>query len=82
MAEIVPDATLEQNHTKSKHDWTNWTNGSTWKLTRGVDFDARPESIRAQAFQYAKRRNLKCQTAQDINDKDVVYIKFSRFTTN
>jgi len=45
------------------HPWDEWLDGSTWRITRGTDFDARPSSIRQEILQTAKRRGLEAETS-------------------
>jgi hypothetical protein len=46
-----------------KHPWNEWLDGSTWRITRGIDFDARPSSIRQEILQTAARRGLGAETS-------------------
>lgn len=47
----------------SRYPWGKWLNGSIWKLTRGVDFECEPNSIRAQAIRIALRGGLKLKSS-------------------
>ncbi len=54
-----------------KYPWDEWLDGSTWRITRGQDFDVEPSSMRKGASQAASRRGLRAQT--QIEDDSVIF---------
>jgi hypothetical protein len=40
------------------HKWSEWLDGSVWKLKRGEDFQSKPTSMRQQIKSAARDRGL------------------------
>lgn len=68
MAEVVDNLpnTANQNSGKGwrwqKYDWESWLDGQIWKLTPGEDFEARADTFRYAAYNYAKRNGIEIRT--------------------
>ena len=76
MAERVTDFPTPPRQTR-RYPWAEWTDGSTWRLVRGVDFDAPVDNFRDRLFSVAKRRNLKVTTSKATEGEvEVLYAQF------
>jgi hypothetical protein len=42
------DERLTSRSLVTKYPWDEWTDGSVWEITRGVDFDCDAETMRGQ----------------------------------
>ncbi len=45
-----------------KYPWDEWLDGSTWRITRGTDFDAKPSSVRSEVYRSAYQRGLRIES--------------------
>jgi hypothetical protein len=72
------------------YPWHQWTDGGTWMLVRGEDFDLEIEIFRNKLYAQASRRRLKVRThkeqaeaAQDgvEKDREVLFVQFYGHTT-
>lgn len=43
------------NWRRGKYDWDKWTNGSTWTIVKGVDFDCGLVSMRQRLYIVARQ---------------------------
>jgi hypothetical protein len=55
MAEIVDDDLLR----KFTYPWDEWSDGRTWQITRGEDFEVSAMAMRAQITGAATRRGMR-----------------------
>jgi hypothetical protein len=46
----------------AKYPWGRWLDGSTWRITRGGDFDVEVSSIRSAVTEAARRRGLRAES--------------------
>lgn len=46
----------------SKYPWSEWTNGETWELTRGRDFDCQAHTMRPRFVAEARKRGMTVTT--------------------
>lgn len=44
-----------------KYPWDEWMDGSTWRITRGADFDVKVLSIRSGVHRCARQRGLRSE---------------------
>lgn len=58
MAEVIegfefpkPGQNLRSN---AKYPWNEWMNGQTWRITQGVDFDCKTQSIKFLIYKRAE----------------------------
>lgn len=77
MAERIDTKPGHGGHRWSKHPWAEWTDGSSWRIQRGVDYDALSSSMAAIIRDHAKRHGLQVQTAL-WQDGDGVEFQFTR----
>ena len=47
-----------------KYPWHEWTDGSIWRVIRGIDYEPATRSLQATLFAYAGRVGLKVRTKQ------------------
>lgn len=55
-------------HAQRRYPWSEWLNGSPWRLAMGEDFDMEPASFRTYLYRTAKRRGLRLVTALAYDD--------------
>ncbi len=61
----------------AKYPWPQWTDGSIWRIVRGVDFDVAPRSMQATLFARASRDGMRLATRQVIDDgREAVVFRF------
>jgi len=63
----------------TRYPWDEWTNGDTYELKQGEDFNGRVPQFRSQCNQVAKRRGL---TASVLQNGDKVYVKFTKLQSD
>lgn len=51
----------------ARYPWSTWTDGSAWKIEKGVDFDVPAKSMQAQLYIRAERDDLYVTTRMDGN---------------
>jgi len=60
MAKIVDDSLLVSNRGRThQYPWTEWTDGKTWEVTKGEDFECTLNSFRNGLYSIAKTLGLK-----------------------
>jgi hypothetical protein len=65
-----------------RYPWDDWTDGSPWKLVRGVDFDQEVDQFRNRLYPQAKRRGLKVRSAKQVErsaehgEREILVIEF------
>ena len=45
-----------------KYPWDEWLDGSTWRITRGADFDGKVVSMRKMVSLAGRQRGLRAET--------------------
>lgn len=60
-----PHARLGVPGRPGRYPWGEWTDGSTWRITRGADFDVSVDSMRSMLWSYAGRSGLDLATVVD-----------------
>lgn len=60
---------------RDKYDWLRWTDGSAWRVKRGVDFDSTTEGFQSSLYQRARRHGF---TVRVSIDGDVVKFQFTK----
>ncbi|MFC8464789.1 hypothetical protein [Streptomyces sp. NPDC057250] len=65
MAQRVPDEYLNvwTSGPVTQYPWHLWTDGSTWQVQEGVDFDATPAMFISAAQTHADLMNLEVKSA-------------------
>lgn len=58
-----------------RYDWTKWTNGSTWRLVRGDDFDIEVDEFRNRLYGVTARRGLKVESTKALERERGVRIE-------
>jgi hypothetical protein len=48
-----------KKHPRSKYNWDEWTDGSTWLIEQGEDFDASVVSMKGHIYSHAFKNNRK-----------------------
>lgn len=78
MAEKVDHFPDTDRRPTRRYPWDEWTDGGTWKLTRGEDFDAPADQFRNRLYAVATRRGKKVMTAKrvDEDDREVLLVQF------
>lgn len=56
MAEVTSEL---PNPRSDQHSWSEWLDGQTWRLTRGVDYHADERVLADLAYNAARRRGIK-----------------------
>lgn len=61
MAERVTEFPTVARQRKSIYPWDEWTDGSIWQVTEGVDFTSSLKTFVQGAYAHAKRHDLKVE---------------------
>jgi hypothetical protein len=59
----------------NRYDWAAWSDGSIWQLTKGEDFDCKPQTVGTQARGYAKKNGLSVRISQKDDSVVLQFIK-------
>lgn len=65
MARTIDRFPVTPRRTQRSYPWHEWTDGGTWMLVRGEDFDAEIEVFRNKLYAQASRRGLKVRTHKE-----------------
>ncbi len=68
---------LEPRKTRTYYPWDQWADGSTWELTRGVDFAVETEIMRVIVLSYARRHGMRATTNRG-RDEDTLFIHLAK----
>jgi hypothetical protein len=60
----------------TKYNWRTWANGQPWKLVTGTDFTVPAETMRSNAFQWAKKNGMTVRTAV-VDEGKAIVIQFT-----
>jgi hypothetical protein len=62
----------------AKYPLREWTDGSIWRITRGVDYDVATRSIQATLFAYAGRAQLSLRTRRiRVDGREALVFRFA-----
>jgi hypothetical protein len=69
---LAEEITQFAGETRYRYDWDRWTNGSWWKLFRGLDFGVEPDKLRNRMYQKGNRLDppLKARTHKQVERID------------
>jgi hypothetical protein len=59
------------------YPWSEWIDGSAWRLERGTDFDCEPTSMASQIRDYASRHGLLAVARVDGDVVDFMFADLS-----
>lgn len=76
MAEQLSDFKFPTRGRPHKYTWSSWTDGKPWKLVKGSDFEVATKTMQANARIYAKKNNLRANTAI-IENGNAIIVQFS-----
>lgn len=65
MAERISQFSPRRIGRPALYPWDEWTDGSAWRITRGVDFDISPKSMSGILYGYATRQGSSVKVAVD-----------------
>ena len=65
----------------TKYAWKEWANGQPWRLVANEDFMVPAETMRSNAFQWAKKHGMTVQTAV-VEDGKAIIVKFTPVDEN
>ena len=70
MAKKRPEFDWEERPQRgTRYDWTLWTNGETWEIRKGEDYEISTENMRVNLHDQARQRNLKARTRKVSGEK-------------
>lgn len=76
MAERLDD--FPKGHERHLFPIDEWTDGSTWKLTRGADFEQDVARMRTLLYAAARRRGMRLQSRSvRENDREQLIVRFT-----
>ena len=76
MAKIVSSFNFDSKGIR-KYPWRLWTNGETWRICQGEDFDVEVETMRTGLHNRARNDGLRVKTSIQVkNSKKYIYFKF------
>lgn len=56
----TPDLFEKKGH--PIYDWSQWQDGSVWRITHGIDFSCEPRHMRTQMYMRATKTGQKVRT--------------------
>lgn len=74
MATKLDTFPITPRRTQRSYPWDDWTDGGTWRLVRGEDFDQEVEAFRNKLYTQATKRGLKVRTHKEQLDADQVWV--------
>jgi hypothetical protein len=76
MAKTVSDSLLVANRGRThQYPWAEWTDGRTWEVAKGEDFECTLNSFRNGLYSIAKTLAMKV-TSMTIPDEGVIRFRF------
>jgi hypothetical protein len=60
MPELLPEG-LPERVTRSKFDFTKWTDGQAWKFVKGEDYNSSTETFRYNVRRWARANGLEVE---------------------
>jgi len=75
MAEVIGDKEFNESFKGvkyDKHPWSEWSNGSAYRVKRGKDFTCSVAGFCTGLYNYAKRSNMKVR-AKKVGDDTVEF---------
>lgn len=79
MAERISNLTPLRGR-RSRYPWTDWMDGSAWRIRRGVDFEVSAESMAQLVRNTARDRGLSAH-ARLVDDGEAVEFQVAREST-
>jgi hypothetical protein len=80
MAKVVDDTQLMSNRGRAHiYPWSDWTDGQTWEVVGGEDFQCSVSSFRNGLYSIAKTMKLKVIT-MTLEDAESIRFRFSEST--
>lgn len=74
MAERISEFSEPRIGRPALYPWTDWTDGSAWRITRGEDFEISAKSMAVNLHRTAARRGLSVKAQID---GDSIQFRFS-----
>jgi hypothetical protein len=65
MAERIDEFSPRRLGRPPLYPWAEWVDGSTWRITRGEDFEVTAKSMVANLYSHAYRQGLSLEARQD-----------------
>lgn len=62
---------------RQRYAWTEWTNGKTWLLVRGEDYQIDTANMRRIVYTYAGRKGMTTH-AMASPDQQSLYVQFEK----
>lgn len=59
-------------HARTKYDWAEWMDGSTWQIEQGDDFVCSVASMKGHIYSHAFKNEKKVNVRQ-IDDKTIAF---------
>lgn len=76
MAEALKTFDFRTIGRPTKYAWKTWANGQPWRLVAGTDFSVPAETMRSNAFQWAKKNGMTVRTSV-MDDGKAIVIQFT-----
>lgn len=73
MAETLEAFDFQSVHGNGKYPWSDWTNGETWSIAAGEDFDCDPDVMRGQIIVRGRKERRKVETRVVRSEAKVVF---------
>lgn len=67
MAEVLESYSFSGIHGNAKYPWSAWTNGETWRIVQGEDFDVEPRVMQGQIKVRGGKESKKTATRVESN---------------
>jgi hypothetical protein len=77
MAERIEALSPSARGAAPKYPWSEWTDGSAWRIVRGIDYDIPSASMAALIRQHAHRYGLSVSAVLPRGDVEAVEFQFS-----
>ena len=61
----------------NSYDWNRWADGTIWELTKGEDFQSKPQTAAQQARKWAKAQGMRVRVSAE-KDGTKVILQFIR----
>lgn len=78
MARTLEDFDFASAHGNAKYPWADWSNGETWQIERGQDFDCDVDVMRGQIIVRARKdgRRVETRVVREPGGSDQVVFRF------
>jgi hypothetical protein len=61
-----------KTHARAKYDWAEWTDGTTWQIEQGEDFNCSVPSMKGHIYSHAFKNGRKVRVRQ-VNDTTLAF---------